>query len=417
MMCNHHCDILIVGAGPAGLAAAIALRRRGADVLLADAIRPPIDKPCGEGLLPDALAALAALGVSLDGSGVPFTGITFASSEARVSADFPAGPGLGLRRTTLHALLCERAAELGVRFSWGSSITLRENQPPTLAGQAVAYRWLIGADGASSRVRAWARLDRFGLATQHGSAGVSSRRFGFRAHYRLAPGSPVPTHVEVHWGALGQAYITPTGPAQNAPAEICVSAMTRHPGLRLREILSAIPALQVLLASAEPISAERGCLTLTRRLRRVTRGNIALIGDASGSVDAITGEGLALSFRQALLLADSLSAGRLNLYAARHAALCALPRRMASVLLLLDRHPRLRTHALQTLAAHPALFRSLLAVHTGHQSPSRALFDCAFSRTHESTFDTPNDTWAQNCHRLPASPSWSEPVHLTDLSD
>ena len=49
------CDALIAGGGPAGLAAAIALRQKGLDVLVADALWPPIDKACGEGLMPDAL--------------------------------------------------------------------------------------------------------------------------------------------------------------------------------------------------------------------------------------------------------------------------------------------------------------------------------------------------------------------------
>ena len=57
------CDALIVGGGPAGLAAAIALRQKGLDVLVADALRPPIDKACGEGLMPDAQRDLAALGI------------------------------------------------------------------------------------------------------------------------------------------------------------------------------------------------------------------------------------------------------------------------------------------------------------------------------------------------------------------
>jgi len=353
------CDVFIVGAGPAGLAAAIALRLRGADVLVADALPPPIDKPCGEGLLPDARHALAALGVSPEACGAPFTGITFASEHSHVSAGFPDGSGLGIRRTTLCRLLYERASALGVRIAFGIPVILQPDQPPSLAGRQIAARWIIGADGVSSRVRAWARLD---------TSRLLSRRFGFRAHFRLAPGIALPAHVEVHWGPLGQAYITPTG-----PAEICVSAMTHRANLRFHQILSAIPSLATRLASASPLSAERGCLTITRHLRRVTRGNIALLGDASGSVDAITGEGLALAFRQALLLAGSLAAGDLALYQSGHAALLRLPQRMASLLLLLDRHPRLCARTLRAFAARPQIFSSLLAVHVGAESLSRFL--------------------------------------------
>ncbi len=369
-MRNHHGDVFIAGAGPAGLAAAIALRLRGADVLLADARHPPIDKPCGEGLMPEARRALAALGVFPEPEGLPFAGIAFADANARVSANFPNLSGLGLRRTNLHQLLCDRAAELGVRFAFNTPVVLRANQPPTLAGHsgAVRARWIIGADGASSRIRAWAGLD---------PAHPGTRRFGFRTHFRLAPGVPPPTHVEVHWGPHGQAYITPTS-LHNGRAELCISAMTRHPHARLTHILDTLPSLSNLLRGAESLTAERGCLTLTRRLPRVTRssvalGHIALIGDASGSVDAITGEGLALAFRQALLLADSIAAGSLDLYESSHHALLALPQRMARVLLLLDRHPRLRTRTFRAFAAHPALFQSLLAVHIGEQTLGRFL--------------------------------------------
>ena len=305
-MSNNVCDVFIAGAGPAGLAAAIALRLRGADVLVADAMRPPIDKPCGEGLMPDARRALARLGVHFEPQhGAEFSGISFISGPHSVSADFPSGPGIGVRRTTLHRLLLDRAVALGVRFAWNTSVVLNPDQPPDLAYEPVSYRWLIGADGASSRVRAWAGLD---------SEQVRSRRFGFRAHYRIRPGSfeSGSDYVEVHWGPIGQVYITPVG-----RDEICVSAMTRHTGVRLDQILASLPVLRERLASAKTSSTERGCLTVTRRLRRVACDNVALIGDASGSVDAITGEGLALGFREAILLAESLSADSLSLLPSR----------------------------------------------------------------------------------------------------
>ena len=58
-------DVFVVGGGPAGLASAIAARRNGFDVVIADSARPPIDKACGEGLMPDGVAALRRIGVEL----------------------------------------------------------------------------------------------------------------------------------------------------------------------------------------------------------------------------------------------------------------------------------------------------------------------------------------------------------------
>lgn len=354
-MGSSACDVLIAGGGPAGLAAAIALRQRGADVLVADALQPPIDKPCGEGLMPDSRRDLALLGVEVTTEhGAEFQGVLFAGEHNSVAATFPHGDGLGLRRPVLHRLLLSRAGELGVRFSWKTPVVLKPQQPAHIAEKACAYGWLIGADGHASRVRSWAGLD---------AASLRSRRFGFRGHYGVASWSP---YVEIHWGPLGQAYVTPVG-----SREVCVAAVTRHTGVRLAQILEGLPALRSKLAGASVTTTERGALTLTRRLRRVTRDNVALIGDASGSADAITGEGLGMSFRQALLLAESLAAGTLDLYQARHAAILNLPQRMAALMLLMDRLPGLRDHTLQVFAHRPRLFREMLAVHVGEQSLAR----------------------------------------------
>src|SRR5271155_2074453 len=110
-------DVLVVGGGPAGLAAAIALRQRGLDVLLADALLPPIDKACGEGIMPDSRRELAQLGVDLTRAhGARFRGIRFCDDRSTVSAEFASDEGIGLRRLTLHSLLVDRAREVGVRM-------------------------------------------------------------------------------------------------------------------------------------------------------------------------------------------------------------------------------------------------------------------------------------------------------------
>jgi flavin-dependent dehydrogenase len=90
-----------------------------------------------------------------------------------------------------------------------------------------------------------------------------------------------------------------------------------------------------------------------------------LIGDASGSVDAITGEGMSLSFRQALVLADALVAGDLRQYQTAHRHMRMRPALMAQLMLLLDRFPRARPHVLRMFAAEPVIFERLLAVHAG----------------------------------------------------
>jgi flavin-dependent dehydrogenase len=343
------CDALIVGGGPAGLAAAIALRQKGLDVLVADAMQPPIDKACGEGLMPDAQKDLAALGITLSREdGALFHGITFLAHDHQATAHFAHGHGVGLRRLQLHARLMERCEQLGVRMAWGTRVGIAGNTPFQLNGEACVYRYAVGADGQSSRVR---------QALGMGEGKILSRRFGARCHYHVQPWSRM---VEVHWGPLGPAYVTPVG-----PQTIGVATVARSSVHRMDDVLEGLPVLRRKLHGAQVLSTTRGAVTTTRKLRRVTAGATSLIGDASGSVDAITGEGIALAFRQALLLGEAVAAGDLTIYERGHGAIVRMPHLMSRVLLSLDAHAGLRDWAIARLAAQPQLFARLLALHLG----------------------------------------------------
>jgi flavin-dependent dehydrogenase len=173
--------------------------------------------------------------------------------------------------------------------------------------------------------------------------------------------------VEVHWGKREQIYVTPIG-----ADEVNVALLTGRRGRRLSDALAEFPAVAQHLTNAESTAPARGAVTRTRTLRRVVRGNVALLGDASGSVDAITGEGLLSAFRQALALADALCAGELARYAEAHRSIARNPARMARLLLLLDRHPQLRRRAIAALATRPECFAELLSVHLGEKGLLRA---------------------------------------------
>jgi flavin-dependent dehydrogenase len=105
-----------------------------------------------------------------------------------------------------------------------------------------------------------------------------------------------------------------------------------------------------------------------QKLKQVYRDRVALIGDASGSVDAITGEGLSLGFRQATALADALEAGDLAAYQKAHRRLARRPELMGRLMLVLDGHPALRERTLRAFASDSRVFARLLAVHVGAKS-------------------------------------------------
>jgi flavin-dependent dehydrogenase len=119
------------------------------------------------------------------------------------------------------------------------------------------------------------------------------------------------------------------------------------------------------LESATCIGKERGSVTTTRRLKAVYRRAVALAGDASGSIDAITGDGLNLSFRQATALASAMHKGDLSIYERAHQKLSRRPMYMARLLLLLDSNSLLRERTIRTLAAYPDIFSRLLRLHVG----------------------------------------------------
>jgi menaquinone-9 beta-reductase len=362
-------DVFIIGGGPAGLAAAIAARRHGLTVAVADGAIPPIDKPCGEGLMPNGLEALRELGIMVPANACqPFRGIRFVSGEQNAEAIFPHGHACGIRRTVLHRILVDHAASYGVSTLWQTPVVGVNPEGVLLSNGFAPARWIVGADGSNSRVRHWVRLDRHQK---------KETRFGFRRHYRVAPWSDF---MELHWAngsqkqksdpqmmdarmTDAQIYVTPV-----SPDEICLALVSSNSHLRLDAALAHFPELAARLEHAEVVSSERGAITVSRRLRRVCRENIALIGDASGGVDAITGEGLCLAFRQAALLADCLAQKNLARYEVEHRRLLRGPALMSRLMLLVGRHPRLRRRAMQIFESNPSTFARMLAMHVGDGS-------------------------------------------------
>jgi flavin-dependent dehydrogenase len=361
-LCGELCaDLFVVGGGPAGLATAILAVQAGMRVVVADHNRPPIDKACGEGLMPDTVVAMETLGVKLNCSeAVRFLGIRFNDGEGETcaAAAFANGFGLGLRRTELHSRLVQRAAGVGVELLWGARITLERAGGLWCDGRPVRCRYVIGADGGGSPVRKWAALEE----TRYERA-----RFGVRQHFGVGPWSDF---VEVYWARDCQIVSAPI-----AHDEVCVAVTSRNPFLKFHDAVGQVPELAYRLSGAPATNKVRGARTSLRRLKRVYRGAVALVGDASGSVDPLTGEGIGLGLRQAAALVEAIQRSDLRSYQAAHERIGRMSHLTSRLMLFMDAHPRWRRRALRTLAAEPSLFARMLNAQVGELALSQCGLD------------------------------------------
>jgi len=317
-------DVLVVGGGPVGLAAAIESRLAGYDVVVVEPRTGPVDKACGEGLMPGALRALQALDVDPDGH--VLAGIGYRDAHRRADHLFTGGQGRGVRRTTLHAALADRAAALGAVTVSGRVDGIDQTRADVTAA-GISARWLLGCDGLHSTVRRLAGLEVGADAlahesllarSRHGDGAVAldeapphaariptelggtappvrpgpdpRRRFGLRRHFRVPAWTDL---VEVHWGDRVEAYVTPVAP------DVVGVAMLGPTGTHFDDALAGFDELSGRLRDAEPLGPVRGAGPLRQRSRRRSTGRVRLVGDASGYVDALTGEGLRVGLAQA----------------------------------------------------------------------------------------------------------------------
>ncbi|RFA08755.1 monooxygenase [Subtercola boreus] len=276
-------DVLVVGGGPVGLAAAIGARLAGLRVLVVEPRTGPVDKACGEGLMPGALAELERLGVRPHGH--PIAGIGYHDGARAAQHLFRGASGRGVRRTELSRALHERAAELGVERLEGRVVEVAQDARGvgvTLGdGSGIRSRWLIGCDGLHSGIRRLVGLE---------VPAARARRYGLRRHYRLAPWSDA---VEVFWSGGVEVYVTPV-----AEGLIGV-AMLGPRGMDYEGELARIPELAERLNGAEPAGPVAGAGPLRQRVKAHASGRVLLAGDASGYLDALTGEGMRIGFAQA----------------------------------------------------------------------------------------------------------------------
>ncbi|GAB2745741.1 NAD(P)/FAD-dependent oxidoreductase [Streptomyces bullii] len=334
-------DLLIAGGGPAGLATALYAARAGLDTVVAEPRPAPVDKACGEGLMPGAVRALTALGLKVPGH--PVVGIRYVQGARQVEAAFRHGPGLGARRTDLHGALHRAVMDAHVPvLPLRVEHVLQDAAGVTLPGTGLRARWLVAADGLHSPVRR-------SLGLQVTTRGTP--RYGLRRHFAVPPWSP---YVEVHWGAHAEAYVTPLGPALVGVALLT----TRRAPFTTQ--LEDFPDLAARLPPETAVTAVRGAGPLRQRARARVHGRTLLVGDAAGYIDALTGEGVSLALSGAEALVANLRRGTPSRYENDWCRATRRHRLLTEALVRARQQPALASRITPTAARLPRLFAAVV---------------------------------------------------------
>ena len=351
-------DYAIVGGGPAGLAVGLLAALAGRRAVVIERKHGPVDKACGEGLMPPGVAWLEQMGVDLEACrGRAFRGIRYVDGDVTAQAAFVEGPGLGIRRTALSAAMRSRAVSLGVEIRDGCEAGAFVEHPDHVvletATGPVESRWLVGADGLHGRVR-----EACGFAV----TGGSRRRFGMRRHFAVEPWSDF---VEVHWADGVEAYVTPVG-RDSIGIAFLWSAGADHRA-DYDAFLARFPRLRVRLGSAarSPETSVRGAGPFEVRVQAIARGRVLLVGDAAGYLDAITGEGLSLAFASAAALVEATGREEASAYPRAWARIRRQHIVFTRLVLWMADRPWLRRHVIRALSHRPRVFRACLALNTG----------------------------------------------------
>jgi len=364
-------DVAVVGAGPAGAAAALFAARRGHRVIVFDKQVFPRDKPCGEGLMPGGRPALRELGLEdavVSEGAPPLQGIQFGlARQPPVAVPFPEHGGeqvgLGIRRLTFDARLVDALGQHSqIQFFPQSEVRdVRPNADGTAtvitATGEVRARFVAIADGLRSALR-----HRLGWTV----GPRPPHRYGIVAHWTMD--GPVDPWVRITFDHGLEVYEGPVAGNQRMVGLLCYQERMREFGGRLetryREIAQTLrPALR----NADLVGSVAAVGPFWYRASTVAQGGVFLIGDAAGFTDPITGEGVAAGLRQARAFAAVLDTPNPErAYRHAHWRLTKDPRRVAALFLRLSRTPALVGRAMRSHERAPQTLTTLLGIGFGY---------------------------------------------------
>ena len=307
---NEFVDLVVVGAGPAGSAAAIAAQRAGLRTLLLDAQGPRRDKTCGDGLTPRAVDTLHRLG--LDVPAYRNRGLKLHGFGGDVVAPWPRGEGSASPRATFDAMLVDAAsragadvrqntAATGVQFD-GSAISAVET-----TGGVVRTRWVVVADGVRSPFgkllgRQWHRGQVYGIAARSYCASPFADEPWMHSHVELrdADGEIQP----------GYGWIFPLGDGHVNLGCGALSTDARPAKVNTKKLLSLYASQQReqwQLGPEQDVAS--ALLPMGGAVSNVAGPNWALIGDAAACVNPLNGEGIDYGLETAVLAVELIAHG------------------------------------------------------------------------------------------------------------
>jgi geranylgeranyl reductase family protein len=308
-----NCDVAIVGAGPAGSSAAIALARRGYDIVLVDKQQFPREKLCGDFINPINWPVFENLSVAERVLAQPHSEVsgfrmTAYSGEA-AETSFKSAPqrraiGLGLRRALLDQVLVERAAELGVSIRLGSRVeglvkTGRAWRVALGTEEILRAKLIIGADGRNSWI-----AQQLGMNT---SSSTHGRSIGFQTRLR-APGA-AQGKIEIHLFPGGYAGLVALGDGMvslGLAVDRATLPRARIDDFLFTECLPQNPHLRIILSRSERVAELRSAYPVYFSRRRCYADGVVLAGDAAGVSEPISGEGVFFAMQSGLLAAETL---------------------------------------------------------------------------------------------------------------
>jgi geranylgeranyl reductase family protein len=305
-------DVVVVGGGPAGSAAAIFLRQRGRDVLLVDEARFPRDKVCGESVSPGAHRLLTDLGVEPAVRALapfPLRGMALTSPDGtcfRGDYASAAHAGFAARRQAFDKVLLDGARAAGAEVREGVRVTGLVSRDGVVTGvtsedgrgaETIRARLVVGADGRRSVV-----ARRLGLLREHRSL----RKFAVRGYWDGMEG--LETRGEMHVGGGGYCGIAPLSDARANVTFVLDRREMAAAGGDLegfyRQTLRRWPSVQERLSGATFLGPPTAIGPLALEASRVSAPGAVLIGDSAGFYDPFTGEGVTLALRSAEMAAE-----------------------------------------------------------------------------------------------------------------